>query len=159
MLAAQNYTGLGASGMVMGALGLISVPPGAQWGSGPVAFKRLAQAIAASVLLFILLGVDPKSDVIAHTGGFVVGRRARGRAVVNAQINHSKQGRHGRKLGDFSRAADLDGVAGGSARSRLTFRYFWSPMNKTSRSMMKSRTMVISRINIQRLVWSCLNSW
>jgi membrane associated rhomboid family serine protease len=67
------YTGLGASGMVMGALGLISVPAGRHWLRHPRAFRQFTQAIFAGLFLFLLWGVNPASDVIAHTGGFVSG--------------------------------------------------------------------------------------
>jgi membrane associated rhomboid family serine protease len=67
------YHGLGASGMVMGALGLISIPPLHGWSFHPRALKQLSQAIFASIMLFVLLGVDPASDVVAHLGGFLTG--------------------------------------------------------------------------------------
>jgi membrane associated rhomboid family serine protease len=69
----HDYTGLGASGMVMGALGLISIPPLHTWSTHPRALKQLSQAVFASIMLFVLLGVDPASDVIAHLGGFAAG--------------------------------------------------------------------------------------
>ena len=73
MLHAKPYIGLGASGMVMGALGLIIISPYLRRSVHPRALKQLTQAIISGVLLFLLLGVDPASDVIAHLGGFVAG--------------------------------------------------------------------------------------
>jgi rhomboid protease GluP len=73
MLHAKPYIGLGASGMVMGALGLVSISPYLRRSAHPRALKQLMQAIISGVLLFLLLGVDPASDVIAHLGGFVAG--------------------------------------------------------------------------------------
>ncbi|RME90644.1 MAG: rhomboid family intramembrane serine protease [Verrucomicrobia bacterium] len=67
------YMGLGASGVVMGALGMLAVyrlvlerpPKGSR--------RRLWAGLAAGLFLFILLGANPESDMIAHTGGFVGG--------------------------------------------------------------------------------------
>ncbi len=70
---AKPYVGVGASGMVMGALGLISIPHGATWSLQPRALKQLAKAAGAGVLLFVLLGADPSSDVAAHAGGYAAG--------------------------------------------------------------------------------------
>jgi membrane associated rhomboid family serine protease len=64
---------LGASGMVMAALGLLAAgslgPPG---GHLP-ARAWLIRGLLAGVLLFLLLGLDPGSDVVAHAAGFVAG--------------------------------------------------------------------------------------
>jgi membrane associated rhomboid family serine protease len=73
LLHTRPYHGLGASGMVMGALGLVCIPPYRHWYSQRRAFKQVIQAIVAGVFLFLLLGVDPSSDVIAHLGGFLGG--------------------------------------------------------------------------------------
>jgi membrane associated rhomboid family serine protease len=77
----KPYVGLGASGMVMGALGLITIPPFSHWSSHPRALKQLLQAAFASIMLFVLLGVAPSSDVIAHLGGFVAG------AILGVALN------------------------------------------------------------------------
>jgi membrane associated rhomboid family serine protease len=73
MLSATNYTGLGASGMVMGALGLITVPAAVRWPAHPRAARQLMQALLAGIFLFLMWGVNPAGDVVAHTGGFVAG--------------------------------------------------------------------------------------
>jgi rhomboid protease GluP len=73
LLDPHPYVGLGASGMIMGALGLIAVPPYRSSSPHPRAVKQWLQAGLASIMLFVLLGVDPASDVIAHLGGFVAG--------------------------------------------------------------------------------------
>jgi membrane associated rhomboid family serine protease len=64
---------LGASGMVMGALGLLAVRSVSLWRKNPNALKYIFSGLAAGVMLFVLLGTDPNSDVIAHFGGFVSG--------------------------------------------------------------------------------------
>ena len=69
----KPYHGLGASGMVMGALGLLSVQAVANWRRHPPAFKQVARAALAGFLLFVLLGLNPSADVVAHLGGFAAG--------------------------------------------------------------------------------------
>jgi membrane associated rhomboid family serine protease len=70
-----NTVSLGASGVVMGALGLLSV-------GNFHAFKHLSSAARTrrslvdwmrGVLLFALIGLDPDADVVAHLGGFFAG--------------------------------------------------------------------------------------
>lgn len=73
LLYPKDYFGMGASGMVMGALGMIAVPPRSNWSIHPLAIRQMLQAAMSTVLLFVLLGVDPRSDIIAHLGGFVAG--------------------------------------------------------------------------------------
>jgi membrane associated rhomboid family serine protease len=66
--------GLGASGMVMGALGLITFPARNR-GSSQTAkvFQLLGSGVLAGILLFVLTGTNPEADVVAHLGGFVSG--------------------------------------------------------------------------------------
>ena len=66
------FRSLGASGMVMAALGLLT--------AHSLMFSRhekravwIGRGVIASCLLVVLLGLSPKSDVIAHLGGFVAG--------------------------------------------------------------------------------------
>lgn len=68
------YLGLGASGMVMGALGMISVHAIAAWReSGVTAIRPIIRALLAGLLLFVILGLNQASDVLAHLGGFIGG--------------------------------------------------------------------------------------
>jgi membrane associated rhomboid family serine protease len=67
------YRGLGASGMVMGALGLLAVQSLFLWRRGLKIWKFMVNGILAGLMLFVLLGLDPHSDVVAHLGGFVAG--------------------------------------------------------------------------------------
>ncbi len=76
-----DYTGLGASGMVMGALALIFVPTlhRGQWNR-----QRRQSALRSAlggVFLFVLLGVNPASDVLTHAAGFFAG------AVIGVLLN------------------------------------------------------------------------
>ncbi len=73
LIYSEGHRSLGASGMVMGCAGLLAaqaVLPSRQH-SRPL--KYILTGIAGSVLLFVLLGVSPGSDVLAHLGGFVSG--------------------------------------------------------------------------------------
>jgi rhomboid protease GluP len=69
----QGHLSLGASGMVMGCVGLLAsqaiftgAPPAHRW-------KYLIAGTAAGIMLFASLGLSPDSDVLAHFGGFVSG--------------------------------------------------------------------------------------
>ncbi|MCD6048825.1 MAG: Rhomboid family protein [Verrucomicrobia bacterium] len=67
------YRSLGASGMVMGALGLLIARPSIGEGLPSLKRKRLMIAASAGVMLFMLLGANPQSDMVAHLGGFAAG--------------------------------------------------------------------------------------
>ena len=73
MLHTTPYRGLGASGVVMGGLGLLAVQSVALWRDPFAARRSLLTGVIAGTLLFVLFGLNPKSDVVAHTGGFVGG--------------------------------------------------------------------------------------
>jgi membrane associated rhomboid family serine protease len=77
LLAAGPHRSLGASGMVMGALGLLAAQSIALWPRAPRASKAMPRqavtALGAGLMLFVLLGVAPGTDVVAHAGGFVSG--------------------------------------------------------------------------------------
>lgn len=70
--AGEPFRSLGASGMVMGALGLVTAQS--------MAIARherrallIGRGVMAGCLLVVLLGFSPRSDVIAHVGGFIAG--------------------------------------------------------------------------------------
>lgn len=72
-LSSRPFEGLGASGMVMGALGLLaaqSLHPSAR-AENPMT-RKLA-GVGAAILLFILFGLSPGTDTVAHLGGLVAG--------------------------------------------------------------------------------------
>lgn len=69
----MTHRSLGASGMVMGALGLVAIQSIGFWHDQGNAKRLFASGVFAGVLLFILLGMDPRSDVLAHAGGFIGG--------------------------------------------------------------------------------------
>lgn len=67
------YRGLGASGVVMGALGLLTVQSLGVWRNPRAAWRSLLAGVAAGGLLFVMFGLSPTSDVVAHAGGFAGG--------------------------------------------------------------------------------------
>src|ERR1043166_572233 len=70
---AGEHHSLGASGMIFGALGVLS---GQMLGlrAGSAAKREIAiRSLASGFLLLVLFGLNPASDVLAHVGGFVSG--------------------------------------------------------------------------------------
>ena len=67
------YRGRGASGMMMGALGLLCIQSFGLWRRSPKAARYILSGVIAGVLLFVLFGMSPDSDIIAHFGGFAAG--------------------------------------------------------------------------------------
>jgi rhomboid protease GluP len=67
------HRSLGASGMVLGALGLLTVQSLKLWRAGESHRRLIAQALAGGFLLMVLLGLNPHTDVVAHVGGFITG--------------------------------------------------------------------------------------
>jgi len=69
-----NHHSLGASGVVTGALGLLSIPSVALWKRRNSHTLRLfTLGILAGLLMFVFLGLSPETDVVAHLGGFIAG--------------------------------------------------------------------------------------
>ncbi len=73
---AHRYVGLGASGMVMGALGMLAAHLVGVLRHHPRAWRVVLGSFAGGAFLFIFTGLNPASDVVAHTGGFVAGLAA-----------------------------------------------------------------------------------
>lgn len=67
------HQGLGASGVVMGALGLLAPQARSLFGPAATRSRAVFASLAATVLLFALLGLAPEADVAAHCGGFLAG--------------------------------------------------------------------------------------
>jgi rhomboid protease GluP len=67
------YASLGASGMVTGALGLITAQSFAPRRKHRMDAPLLPRAAAAGLLILVLIGFSPESDIIAHVGGFLAG--------------------------------------------------------------------------------------
>ena len=74
LLRTQSYYGLGASGTVMGALGLLTVQSlSLERNKDARSWKYVVAGILGGLMLFTLLGLSPAGDVLAHLGGFVCG--------------------------------------------------------------------------------------
>ena len=74
LFSSHPYEALGASGMVMGALGLLTASSVIHRESSS-RFHTAMRGTAAGILLLILLGFDPhpQTDVLAHVVGFIAG--------------------------------------------------------------------------------------
>jgi membrane associated rhomboid family serine protease len=68
-----NYGSLGASGMVTGALGMLTVQSFAHWRQSRFAAPFLSRAIAGGCLILVLIGFSPEADKVAHVAGFLAG--------------------------------------------------------------------------------------
>jgi rhomboid protease GluP len=73
LLSNVPHRSIGASGMVMGCLGLLAIQSFSLWTRTPHATKSMLTGISGGVMLFIFLGLAPGSDVSAHFGGFTTG--------------------------------------------------------------------------------------
>jgi membrane associated rhomboid family serine protease len=74
MIYDETHHGLGASGVVMGALGMLAVQSITLLKRRNTnSFRLFANGILAGVLLLVLLGFSPEADVVVHLGGFVNG--------------------------------------------------------------------------------------
>ena len=75
LLTPKPFIGLGASGVVMGCLGIIATLPLRKLSKQPEGWKKMAvrNAISGAIFLFILFGLSPGTDIFAHSGGFLAG--------------------------------------------------------------------------------------
>lgn len=73
VLRPDPYLGEGASGMVMGALGLMTVHSLSLWRDRSAPPGQVLRGLLSGVLLFMLVGLSPSSDVLAHLGGYIGG--------------------------------------------------------------------------------------
>lgn len=69
----RPFVGLGASGMVMGALGLLAASSLLPGEHRRPSRKHFLIGLAAGTMLFVLYGLAPGTDLAAHFGGFVAG--------------------------------------------------------------------------------------
>ena len=82
------HLGVGASGMIMGGLGLLAIQSAALLRHHPAARKPVRRGLMAGVLLFVLFGLSPGTDVVAHFGGFLSGGLLGGLAIGLAPRRH-----------------------------------------------------------------------
>jgi membrane associated rhomboid family serine protease len=69
----KDHHSLGASGMVMGCLGLLGAQTISISRASRSTMKYILSGIVGGGMLFVLLGLNPESDVLAHLGGFIAG--------------------------------------------------------------------------------------
>ena len=81
---------LGASGVVMGALGLLVAQAAGGLQRRELTLRKAVAQLAGGIMIFVLLGLSPGTDVIAHAGGFACG------AVLGATVFLAKLNPHGR---------------------------------------------------------------
>ncbi len=67
------YRSLGASGMVMAALGMLAMHSIWLWRSQRPVGTAVLRSVLGGMLLLVLVGLDPASDVTAHVSGFIIG--------------------------------------------------------------------------------------
>lgn len=73
LMSLQAHRSLGASGMVMGSLGLLAVQSFSLWRQTPHAGKLILSGVCGGFMLFVLLALTPGTDIMAHLGGFATG--------------------------------------------------------------------------------------
>ncbi len=72
-LRSVDYKGLGASGSVMGLLGLLAMQTWPGWVRQREWLRAGLSSLGGGAALLMLIGLDPRSDMLAHLGGFVAG--------------------------------------------------------------------------------------
>jgi rhomboid protease GluP len=91
LLAFGSHRSLGASGMVMGSLGLLAVQSSSLWRQTPYGPKYVLSGILGGLMLFVLLALTPGTDIVAHTGGFVSGLFLGGGLVFVPEVARRKR--------------------------------------------------------------------
>lgn len=67
------YLGLGASGVVMAALGMLAANLFGLWRTRRAAARWVLPTLGAASVLFVQVGTSPKGDVVVHALGFLAG--------------------------------------------------------------------------------------
>ena len=88
LLRPEQYIGLGASGMIMGALGMIAAQTIPLWRTGRRGTRLMLASMGTGALIFIMTGTSPGSDILVHTIGFGLG------LVFGAAAVHVHASRH-----------------------------------------------------------------
>ena len=73
LIYSEPHLGLGASGMVMGGLGLLAAQSVTLLRHGFIGRTQMLRGLLAGVMLFVLFGLSPETDVLAHFTGFITG--------------------------------------------------------------------------------------
>jgi len=91
LLSFYPHHSLGASGMVMGALGLLAAHSFHLCHRIPQPRHYLLTRLAAGFMLFSLLGVAPGTDILAHAGGFISGLLLGGLLSLVPNLAHKRE--------------------------------------------------------------------
>ena len=78
----EPYVGLGASGVVMAALGMLAANLFGLWRKRRGAARWVFPTLAAACVLFVQVGTSPKGDVVVHALGFLAGIPAGALAAI-----------------------------------------------------------------------------
>lgn len=73
LIFSAGHRSLGASGMVLGCVGLLAAQSIFARPGNPLRLKYALTGLAGGLMLFVLLGLSAESDVLAHFGGFMSG--------------------------------------------------------------------------------------
>lgn len=68
-----HYASLGASGMVLATLGILTVAGVSEGIHRRPGWKSLFATLSAGLMLFLVTGASPESDLVVHLGGFIAG--------------------------------------------------------------------------------------
>jgi membrane associated rhomboid family serine protease len=82
----DGHRSLGASGMVTGCLGLLAVQSFGTWREASQSRRYVVAALAGGLMLFVLFGLTPGTDVLAHFGGFAAGLSFGGILVLAPRV-------------------------------------------------------------------------
>ncbi|MFO1460931.1 MAG: rhomboid family intramembrane serine protease [Verrucomicrobiota bacterium] len=94
MLRPEPYVGLGASGMVMGALGMIAAQSIPLWTAGRRGTRVILSSLGTGALLFLMTGTNENSDVLVHLCGFVYGLLFGGLAAFKKTLKQKNPIQH-----------------------------------------------------------------
>jgi len=101
-----DYRSLGASGMVLAALGLLTASGMSEVLRHRPGWKSLFATLSAGLMLFVLTGSNPTSDLVVHLGGFGFG------LGVGAALEPLVAGRRRSRLQPVALALVLAGTCG-----------------------------------------------
>jgi membrane associated rhomboid family serine protease len=73
LMSQHGHQSLGASGMVMGCLGLLAAQSVSMLRRDTKSLKAVVAGLTGGLMLFVLMGLSPGTDVAAHFGGFLAG--------------------------------------------------------------------------------------
>lgn len=82
---------LGASTVVMGCVGLLALMPRPQASTRRNFWSGVFGGVTGAAMLFMLFGLDPRADVLAHAGGFAAGLALAGLLRAKPLLTHGRR--------------------------------------------------------------------